>query len=107
MSSFVIALTTLPADADASELGRTLVAERLVACVNVLSPMQSIYRWQEAVEQASERQLIMKTAAARVEELQARLAALHPYEVPELLVLPVADGGAAYLAWLEESTSRA
>jgi periplasmic divalent cation tolerance protein len=100
----VIVLTTLPADADADRLGRTLVDERLVACVNVLPVMTSIYRWQGAVEQASERQLIMKTTSARVEELKVRLAALHPYEVPEILVLPISDGGASYLAWVEEST---
>jgi len=89
---------------DAEQLGRTLVEERLVACVNVLPAMQSIYRWQGAVEQASERQLIMKTAGDRLEALKARLAALHPYEVPELLVLPIADGGASYLEWLREAT---
>jgi periplasmic divalent cation tolerance protein len=105
MSSFVIVLTTLPAEADADRLGRTLVDERLVACVNVLPPMQSIYRWHGAVEQASERQLIMKTTTACVEELKKRLVALHPYDIPEILVLPVTDGGAAYLQWLEVSTT--
>jgi periplasmic divalent cation tolerance protein len=104
MSSFVIVLTTMPAEGDADELGRALVEERLVACVNVLPPMQSIYRWQGAVEQASERQLIMKTTSARVEALKTRLAALHPYDVPEIVVLSITDGGAAYLQWLEEST---
>ena len=106
MSSFVIVLTTLPADADAASVARTLVAERLVACVNVLPAMDSIYRWQGAVEQASERQLIMKTAGSRVEELKDRLLALHPYDVPEILVLPVAEGDDAYLQWLEDSTAR-
>jgi periplasmic divalent cation tolerance protein len=103
----VIVLTTMPADADAEQLGRTLVEERLAACVNVLPVMTSIYRWQGAVEQASERQLIMKTTSARVDELKTRLAALHPYDVPEILVLPVSDGGSSYLKWLAESTTRA
>jgi periplasmic divalent cation tolerance protein len=102
---FVIVLTTMPADGDVEALARTLVNERLVACVNVLPPMQSIYRWQGAVEEAAERQLIMKTAADRVEQLKSRLAELHPYDVPEILVLPVSDGGAAYLAWITGSTS--
>jgi periplasmic divalent cation tolerance protein len=102
---FVIVLTTMPADGDVEALARTLVNERLVACVNVLPPMQSVYRWQGAVQEATERQLIMKTAADRVEQLKSRLGELHPYEVPEILVLPVSDGGAAYLAWITESTS--
>jgi periplasmic divalent cation tolerance protein len=101
---FVLVLTTLPSDADAETLARTLIGERLVACVNILPPMQSIYRWEGAVEQAEERQLIMKTAADRVEALKKRLMTLHPYEVPELLVLPVADGGADYLGWIKHST---
>jgi periplasmic divalent cation tolerance protein len=105
--AIVIVLTTVPPDADAEQVGRTLVEERLVACVNVLPVMTSIYRWQGAVEQASERQLIMKTTAARVERLKTRLAELHPYDVPELLVVPISDGGASYLAWLEESTTPA
>lgn len=106
MSSFVIVLTTVSVDADAEQLGRTLVDERLVACVNVLPTMTSIYRWEGAVEQANERQLIMKTTSRRVEELKTRLAALHPYDVPEILVLPIADGGASYLTWLAASTDR-
>jgi periplasmic divalent cation tolerance protein len=105
MSSFVIVLTTMPAEADVDRLARTLVDERLAACVNVLSPMRSLYRWREALEEAHERQVIVKTTAARVDELKARLAALHPYDVPEILVLPVSDGGAAYLQWLKDSTS--
>ena len=92
-ASFVIVLTTLPADGDAEAFARTLVDERLAACVNILPPMQSIYRWEGAIEQAEERQLIMKTAADRVEELKKRLVTLHPYDVPELLVIPVGDGG--------------
>ena len=104
-SSFVIALTTFPADGDAETFARTLVDERIAACVNILPPMQSIYRWEGKVEQAGERQLIIKTASASIERLKARLTALHPYDVPEILVLPVSDGGEAYLRWLELSLS--
>ena len=104
MSEFVIVLTTLPADGDAEALARTLVTERLAACVNVLSPMLSIYMWQGAVEDASERQLVMKTAASKVADLQERLKVLHPYKVPEFLVLPIADGSRDYLSWISEST---
>jgi periplasmic divalent cation tolerance protein len=102
----VIVLSTYPADQDPLPLARTLVDERLVACVNVLPPMQSVYRWEGQREEAAERQLVMKTTADRVEALQARLVELHPYDVPELLVLPIADGAEPYLRWVHESVRR-
>jgi periplasmic divalent cation tolerance protein len=105
-SQAVIVLTTIGAGTDASSLARTLVEERLAACVNVLPPMSSTYRWQGAVEQDHEQQLVIKTAATRVAELEARLRALHPYELPEFLVLSVSGGSDAYLRWVEESTMR-
>ena len=101
---YVIVLTTWPADADAEAFARTIVEERLAACVNLFSPLTSIYRWQGTVEQASERQIIIKTTRGRVEALKARVHDLHSYEVPELLVLPVSEGSAAYLAWISDST---
>jgi periplasmic divalent cation tolerance protein len=101
----VIVLTTFPADGDIAAFARTLVDERLAACVNVLPPMESTYRWQGAVEQASERQIVIKTTAARLADLNKRIATLHPYDVPELLVLQVAGGGDAYLQWVRESVA--
>ena len=101
----VLVLTTLPADADAAVFARTLVSERLAACVNLLAPMESVYRWEGDVQRDTERQLIMKTTRARVDALWQRVRELHPYDVPEFLVLPVADGSDAYLRWLGESTS--
>lgn len=103
MTGAVVVLTTWAAGQDPLPLARTLVEERLAACVNILPPMQSIYRWQGDVEQAAEHQLVIKTSAARVDALRARLAALHPYELPELLVLPAAGGDERYLRWIEES----
>ena len=103
-TGFVLVLTTFPADGDSEALARALVTERLAACVNVLPPMLSIYMWKGAVEDASERQLVIKTTAARVAELQARLRALHPYDVPEFLVLPIAEGSHDYLSWVSDST---
>ncbi len=100
--SLILVLTTLEADADATSLAQTLVDERLAACVNVLPPMLSIYRWKGAVEQAREQQLIIKTSADRLDALKARLAELHPYEVPEVVVID-ADGAASYEAWLEDA----
>jgi periplasmic divalent cation tolerance protein len=101
--SYVVVLSTFPADQDPLTLARALVEERLAACVNVLPPMQSLYRWEGSVQQAAEHQLVIKTTAARVEALKARLTDLHPYDVPEILVLTVADGGADYLRWIYES----
>ena len=104
VSPFVIVLTTLPVDMDAATLARTLVDERLAACVNVLEPMTSVYRWQDAIQQEPERQLVIKTAADRVDALRDRLRALHPYDVPEFLLLPVSGGSEDYLAWLQQGT---
>ena len=86
-STVAIVLTTLGADADAATLARTLVEERLAACVNMLPPMTSVYRWQGKVEQDREQQMVIKTTADRVAALQTRLRQLHPYELPEFLVL--------------------
>jgi periplasmic divalent cation tolerance protein len=101
-STVSIVLTTLGADADAAALARTLVEERLAACVNVLPAMTSIYRWQGKLEQDREQQVVIKTSPDRVAALQARLRQLHPYELPEFLVLD-ATGSDAYLAWVTGS----
>lgn len=102
---YVIVLTTLPADADGGAFGRTLVEERLAACVNILPAMESVFRWEGRVEQDAERQVIVKTARERVAALWDRIRELHPYEVPEFVVLSITDGSDAYLRWLGESTS--
>lgn len=104
---YVIVLTTLPADADAAAFARTLVQERLVACVNVLPQMTSTYCWERDIEQEDERQLTMKTSRERVAALWERLRDLHPYDVPEFLVVPIVDGSDAYLRWIRESTTEA
>ena len=101
----VIVLTTLGADADAGALARALVDERLAACVNILAPMTSVYRWKGAVEQEAERQLLMKTTADRVPALERRLRELHPYELPEFVVLDAA-ASQAYGRWVDEEVRR-
>ncbi len=100
----VLVLTTLPADADAAAFATALVEARLAACVNVLAPMESVYRWQGQVERETERQLVVKTARDRVDALWQRVREMHPYDVPEFVVLPIVDGNDAYLRWLAEST---
>ena len=97
-------LTTLPADADGAAFARTLVQERLAACVNVLPEMTSVYRWQGSIEEARERQVVIKTSAGEVERLHARVRALHPYDTPEWLVIAISGGSTDYLAWLIGST---
>jgi len=98
-----IVLTTLGAGADAAAIARTLIDERLAACVNILPVMTSVYRWQGKVEQDQEQQMVIKTGTDRLADLQARLRQLHPYELPEFLVLS-ASGSEAYSAWVGEST---
>ena len=103
----VIVLTTVGAAVDVTGLARTLVDEHLAACVSVLPPMQSLYRWQGHVQVDDERQLVIKTTADRLGALQLRLGALHPYDVPEFLVITVAGGSQAYLDWLSQATTPA
>ena len=103
--AMVVLVTTGSAE-EGARIGRALVAERLAACVNVVGPIRSIYRWQEAVEEAEEHLLIVKARAVDLPALDDRVRALHSYEVPEVLALPVEGGGAAYFAWLDEATRR-
>jgi periplasmic divalent cation tolerance protein len=104
-SDVVVVLSTLPADERGPALARALVDERLAACVSLVPGVRSIYRWQGAVHDDGEALAIIKTTRARLPDLLARLPALHPYEVPEALALPVAAGLPAYLAWVAGETS--
>jgi periplasmic divalent cation tolerance protein len=104
-TEYVVVWTTVPAAFDARELAATVVRERLAACVNVLGEMDSTYRWKGEIETDRERQVIMKTTAARVSALRTRLHELHQYEVPEFIVLPVIGGSDRYLGWVRESTT--
>lgn len=103
-ADYVLVFTTLPGDANAGAFARALVDERLAACVNLLPVMESVYRWEGQVETESERQLIIKTTRARTSELWERVRELHPYEVPEFVVVPILDGNEAYLRWIAAST---
>ena len=103
----VLILTTLPADADADAFATALVEAQLAACVNLLPVMESVYRWDGRVQRDSERQLIIKTSRERVATLWQRVRELHPYDVPEFIVLPIVDGNEAYLRWIGESTRTA
>ncbi len=103
-TDLVIALTTVPMDLDVDELVRKLLERRLVACANVLPPMRSAYWWKGTIETAEERQIVFKTRQGCVNALEAALLELHPFEVPEFLMIPVSGGGEAYLRWVREET---
>ena len=100
---FIIVLTTYPLDKDADGLAATLVEERLAACVNILPPMKSTYAWKGAVERADERQMVIKTTTDRLSALETRLRSLHPYDVPEFIVIPV-EASSDYSSWITAST---
>ena len=104
-SEYVMVLTTLPSDADGAGFARALVEERLAACVNLLATMESVYRWEGKIEFEAERQIVIKTSRDRVVDLWDRVRELHPYEVPEFVVLAIVDGNEAYLRWIGDSTS--
>ncbi len=107
MTEVVLILTTAPAGPQAEQLARAVVDERLAACVNIGPPMTSIYRWQGSVEREQECQLVMKTTRACVAALERRLKELHPYELPEFLVLTTGGGSADYLRWVRDETAGA
>jgi periplasmic divalent cation tolerance protein len=96
----IVALSTCPDEATAKRLAEALVSERLATCVNRVSGVASTYIWDGRLQDEAEILLIIKTTAARAADLEARLQALHPYELPELVVLPVAGGNERYLQWV-------
>lgn len=100
-----VVLVTAPSAEAGTAIGRTLVDERLAACVNVVPGLTSIYRWQGQREEASECLLVIKTDAARYAALERRVLELHPYSVPEVLALPVETGAPAYVQWMKESVT--
>ena len=95
-----VLVTTAPDEATAARLARTLVEEKLAACVNVIPGVRSTYRWEGAVEEAAECLLVLKTTADAADAATARLVALHPYDVPEALLFTPQAGAADYLAWV-------
>ena len=95
----LVVLTNLPDEASAHALATALVGERLAACVNVLAPCRSVYRWQGAIENATEIPLLIKTTAVRYAALEAAIRARHPYELPEIIAVPIEHGLPEYLDW--------
>ncbi len=98
----VVALTTVAADFDAIGMARTLVERGLATCVNVLPGVTSVYRWEGAVKVDPEQQLVIKTTESRVAALSAAIHELHPYDIPEFIVLPVTGGSETYIRYLRQ-----
>jgi len=107
MTDALLVLTNLPDSATAQALARHLVEHRLAACVNVLAPCRSVYRWRDALEEADEVPLLIKTTAGRYAALEAAIRAQHPYELPEIVAVSVERGLPGYLAWMAAETALA
>ena len=101
MTDKILVLSTCATAEEAEKVAHGLVERRLAACVNVIGPAKSIYRWQGAIESAEEHVLLIKSSRGLFEELKKATEQLHSYEVPELLCLPIVDGAPNYLHWLE------
>jgi periplasmic divalent cation tolerance protein len=107
MSGHAVVLSTAGTETEASYIARVLVERGLAACVNVVPGVKSTYRWQGAVRTDAEWLLVVKTRRDRFDEVRATIRELHSYEVPEVVMLDIADGDAAYLAWIDASLSGA
>jgi periplasmic divalent cation tolerance protein len=104
MSSYVQVVTTTARREEAERIARDLVEKRLAACVQIVGPITSVYRWQGKIETDQEWQCWCKTRGELFARVEEAIRALHPYEVPEILAMPIAAGSARYLAWLEVET---
>lgn len=102
--NILLVLTNLPDRESAESLAQHLVEDQLAACVNILAPCRSVYRWKGSVEAADEVPLLIKTIEARYPALEAAIRERHPYEIPEIIAVPIVDGLPDYLAWLTAET---
>jgi len=106
MDQTLLVLTNVP-DFDCAQIvARTLIESRLAACVNLMPTVQSIYRWQGQIEEATEITLIIKTTSQHYESLQQAIVRLHPYDVPEIIATPIVAGYAPYLHWIATETAK-
>ncbi|MDL2283792.1 divalent-cation tolerance protein CutA [Oxalobacter sp. OttesenSCG-928-P03] len=105
MEKVLLVYSTAPDQETAKRIARELVEGKLAACVSMVPAIHSVYRWQGKVEEATEVCLMIKTTLNRLSELSGRLVALHPYDVPELIAVPVSDGLHSYMQWVREETA--
>ena len=101
----ILVISTLPDQEQAQKLAQSLVQQKLAACVNILPSATSVYRWQGQVETANETIILIKTTMARYPDLEAAIKAQHPYELPEIIAVPVSTGLWAYLDWVQAETT--
>ena len=104
MSEALVVLVTCGSEEEATKIANSLVEERIAACVSIISPVRSIYRWEGKIWDEKEWVLIIKTQKKRFEDLEKKVKSLHSYSVPEIIGLPIVEGNPAYLKWLEEMT---
>jgi periplasmic divalent cation tolerance protein len=102
--SILLVLTNLPDRETAERLAGALIEQRVAACVNILAPCRSVYRWKGAVQREEEHPVLIKTTAERYPALEAAIRAAHPYELPEIIAVPIEHGLPAYLAWVDAET---
>ncbi len=105
MSEFIVVFVTVGSPAEGQRLARSLVEERLAACVNRIPHLQSVYRWEGKIEESEEELLVIKSRRTLFPVLEKRVRELHSYSVPEIVALPIVEGNEAYLKWLEEQVS--
>jgi periplasmic divalent cation tolerance protein len=105
MEEFIVIFVTAGSTVEAERLSRTLVEERLAACVNRIKSVQSVYRWQGSVEESEEELLVIKSRKELFASVEKRVCELHSYSVPEVIALPIIKGSQAYLDWLDEQLS--
>jgi periplasmic divalent cation tolerance protein len=99
-----VIFVTTPSSAEAVKIGRTLVQERLAACVNIVSGVRSIYRWQGKICDEPEALMVLKTRSGKLQKIIRRVQSLHSYSVPEIIALPILGGSKEYLSWIREVT---
>lgn len=104
MTDFIVILVTTGSEAEAETIAKALVEEQLAACVNIANPIRSIYRWEGSVADDREWLLLIKARAAHFPRIETRVKALHSYQVPEVIALPIIAGAGGYLRWLEHAT---
>jgi periplasmic divalent cation tolerance protein len=104
MSEAIVVFVTCGSEEEATNIAKALVEERSAACVNMISPVRSIYRWEGRIWDEKEWMLVIKTQKRRFEELEKKVKSLHSYSVPEIIALPIVEGFASYLKWLKENT---
>ncbi|MCS6926246.1 MAG: divalent-cation tolerance protein CutA [Candidatus Binatia bacterium] len=106
MTGYLVVFVTTGGTAEAEQIATTLVNERLAACVNILNPIRSFYRWQGAINDDQECLLLIKARAEDFDALAARVKTLHSYQVPEIIAVPIVAGSDAYIDWLRSETTR-